>query len=212
MACNCTTNPCGCDVGIELPYLTGATGPQGSAGADGADGADAGGVVDATFTGSIAAATATPAVLGTITVPANTMSTDEDMLQFYIYFTADDSTDSENVYVSIGGQGFALDTSEAFAKLPKVGDAGYSMQGRIIRDSATTAQCSTFTYNRYLSAGNGLTAGPTAGDVRINQHNISVDWSQANIFEIGISTEIGYTAAVGNLAIEDLVVTYLKRM
>jgi len=32
MSCNCTTNPCGCDSGVSLPYLTGATGNDGQFG------------------------------------------------------------------------------------------------------------------------------------------------------------------------------------
>lgn len=183
----------------------GATGATGSNGANGIGGSY---VVDTDFTGSIAASTASPAVLGTVTVAADTLGSDEDMLEFYAYYTSTDSSaGNDDIYISFGDQGYAADSNERFASFRIPDLRACWIEGRIIRESSSVAHCVTKVVADISATGTTSDVlTPNATVERMGHQTLTVDWTQANIFEIGIDA-----TAQEDLTLIDLVVKYVQK-
>lgn len=160
--------------------------PAGSNGTNGTNGSAGSEVVDVDWVGSIAASTAGPTVLGTVTVPAGLLDTDKDYLEFSAYYITDDTDNTgDMLYLSIGDQGRALDSGERFATWREFGTKGCLLRGKVIRESSVLAHCITEAVFSYTANGVNISLSPDASKARINHQQIAIDWSQANIFELG---------------------------
>jgi len=185
----------------------GADGASGSNGSNGVDGTGAY-VIDGVFTGTVDAGEAST-LLGSISIPADTLSTNEDMLEFSATLRRTQTQDpaiKDNLVMSFGVNGYLTSNTEL------VLDGSYPLEslrinGRLYRESATAL---TFTSELYFAPTNILSTAKAIGVglTTINQHELTsnVDFTAINLFQI---TMIGTTAET--ITLNDFVVRYIKR-
>lgn len=186
--------------------------PQGTDGTDGSDGADgtdgvAAYVVDGIFTGTVAAGEATT-LIGSIPIPANTLSTDEDMLDFSATLTRTQDADpliDDTWLMSFGNQGYLSDTDERVMN-SKYKAQSVRINGRLYRTSSTEA---LFT-SELIYVAEDVTAGDSSRTSVLTQINedklTSVDFTQINLLQI---LALGTTQEA--ITLNDFVVRYTKR-
>ena len=162
--------------------------PQGAAGADGNDGAAGTGgayVVDAVFTGSVAAGSAVTA-LGSLSIPADTLDTNEDMLEFSATITRESTNINDDILVmSFGDQGYVLDTGE---RITNVKFQGHQMRivGRIVRKDATNVFVEIEAFDStYTSTGDSLYPSAVVSMAMDTQ---AFNPAQINLLEIIVAT------------------------
>ena len=174
-----------------------------ASGANGATGASVGAayVVDVDYAGTITAADAGPSVLGTVTVGAGVLASDDDMLEFEAYYTSTViAPDAKDIfYLSIGAVQFSLWAVNST-------QAGI-IKGRILRESSVLAHCVTEVSVSISSTGivSTFLTSNTAAQM-IGSQTIAIDWSQANIIELGITNTANET-----ITLTDLVVKFVQQ-
>ena len=182
-----------------------------ASGANGATGASVGAayVVDVDYAGTITAADPGPSVLGTVTVGAGVLASDDDMLEFEAYYTSTAiAPDTKDVfYLSIGDQGYALDSNEQFSLWSVDPTQAGIIKGRILRESSVLAHCVTEVAVDISSTGivSTVLSQNTAAQM-IGSQTIAIDWSQANIIELGITNTANET-----ITLTDLVVKFVQQ-
>jgi len=185
----------------ELVISFTANGASGAAGGSNVSG----GVVDTKFDTVIAASTAA-GTLEFLSLPANTLSTDEDMIEFSAVITRATRGATDVLNFSFGAQGFALDGAEAFSVFAMKDTAQYiHVKGIIHRESSVKAHCEI----RHYSAGFSPT-GTIAAAVQlstIGDDDVTIDWTQINLLQLNNQ---GTTS--GEFTIESLSMKYTKRI
>ena len=182
--------------------------------ASGATGASVGAayVVDVDYAGTITAADAGPSVLGTVTVGAGALASNDDMLEFEAYYTSTDNASVGDIfYLSIGDQGYALDSNEAFASWEIRDTQACMIKGRIIRESSVLAHTVSEVAIDVSSTGIDPPSPTPTLSLNIAAHKIgsqtiAIDWSQANIIELGIINTANET-----ITLTDLVVKFVQQ-
>lgn len=162
--------------------------PQGATGTNGNDGSDGSGggyVVDAIFSGTVAAGSGVTA-LGSLSIPADTLGTNEDMLEFSATITRGNTDVNDDILVmSFGDQGYSLDTGERITNL-KFQGRQIRITGRIIREDASNVFVEIEAYDStYTTAGDSLY--PSAV-VSMGMDTQAFDPTQINLLQIAVAT------------------------
>jgi|SRR6056297_226461 len=190
------------------PGADGADGNDGADGVDGVDGENGVGayVVDAIFDGSVDIGENGPITLGSLTVPANTMSTNEDMLEFSFTITRTEDADptDEDFHVSFGDQGYDQDSNESIAFI-KINGKYIRVNGRIIRISDTSVFCELEMYisDNMPSFGSFRTVTQTS----ICKDVQTFDPTSDNLLQL----IVGSQPTVESTELQSFVVKYTKR-
>lgn len=159
----------------------GATGATGSSGSSGTGG---GYVVDYDLSSTTTPVGTAPYVMKELTVPANTVTNDGDILEFFFHIERKTHDFDDSYALSFGNLGYLVDSAEAFGTV-RTKFRKCIVKGKIIRQSNTTAFCSLELLCH---------SGPVESTIpafnmgvpslmTIHNHTISIDWTQINLLQ-----------------------------
>ena len=152
-------------------------------GEDGAAGTGSASVIDTVFDESTAISSGA-GNLAQLSIPANTLGTDEDCLEFRAVITRSSIASDDEINISFGDQGYAGDSNEQFCTF-SAKETGFSyihIIGRIHRQASGTAHCETELFGCGITpSGDGLS---TATVTAIGHSDVTVDYTQINLLQL----------------------------
>lgn len=155
---------------------------SGEDGADGTDGAGSATVIDTLYDQPASSGTGAGAITA-ILVDADSLDTNNDCLEYRAVITRENITQADNLVFSFGNQGYAADSTEAFANIVWQ-DTGYQYAhviGRIHRQDSTTAHCEMEVYMSGRTSNPGLVE---YSNVLIGHYDVTVDYTENNLLQI----------------------------
>lgn len=152
-------------------------------GEDGANGTGDASIIDTVFDVTVNPNTSASQITS-ISIPADTLATDEDGLEFSIVMARASASNSDVYNIALGNQGWTTDANEKFVNI-NAQSTGWNylhIIGRVHREDSSTAHCET---EIMVSASESATEDPTpVNNLFIGHHDISIDWTQINLFTI----------------------------